>query len=226
MSPLRRPPPAQHLVCSRRGLIHLCSRSSSLLRGLFTVGEGVNPMEGGGHGLWGPLSPPCPPELRPQEAEPPPSGLVPPQGGCANGHGGVTAGCSPEQGSGGHQPCPPNPFALEHGVQPTFWGSVWGSISCFSCSSDVFGTGGFHPSRWHSPAAWAPSRWSMPWDLSPRVPHTHPGARTSPPAPPYSPPSIPATSIPAAGLTSHLPSCPRSGPIPLTPPTPTGPYNP
>lgn len=65
------PAPAQHLVCSKRGLIHLCPRSSSLLRGLFTVSECVNPIQEGGHGLWGPLSPPGPPEVRPQEADPP-----------------------------------------------------------------------------------------------------------------------------------------------------------
>lgn len=63
--------PAQHLVCSKRGLIHLCPWSSSLLRGLFTVSECVNPIKEGGHGLWGPLSRPGPPEVRPQEADPP-----------------------------------------------------------------------------------------------------------------------------------------------------------
>lgn len=121
--PLPVPPPAQHLVCSKRGLIHLCPRSSSLLRGLFTVCECVNPVKEGGHGLWGPLSPPGPPELRPQEAEPPKSRLSPPQGAVQMGMGGFAAGCSPAQGSGGEQPHPPDPFALEHGVQPTFWGA-------------------------------------------------------------------------------------------------------
>lgn len=38
-------PPAQHLVCSRKGLIHLRPPSSALLRGLFAVRE-VFPLTG------------------------------------------------------------------------------------------------------------------------------------------------------------------------------------
>lgn len=40
--------------------------------------QGVNPIEDGGHGLWVPLSPPDPPELRPQR-EPPKNRLLLPQ---------------------------------------------------------------------------------------------------------------------------------------------------
>lgn len=148
------------------------------------LSKSVNPIEGGGHGLWGPLSPPGPPELRPQEQSPPKQ-VIAPQGAVPVGVGG--GGCSgllPSTGIWGDQPHPPDPFALEHGGAAHISGGAWGSTSRFRHSSDVFGTEVFI-TRLAQPGSGGvhqlgpcPETWNF------GSPKAHPGAQRSPLGPP------------------------------------------
>lgn len=132
--------------------------------------SGVTPIEDGGHGLWVPLSPPDPPELRPQR-ESLKTRLLPPQAVQRSRECLQPAG--PWHGDLGR---------LNHGPRPVCsgaWGAahVLGSAGAQSHGSAI-GTEGLAVLT--APAAWAPSGGSMPGDRVPWDPQAQPRAGTSP----------------------------------------------
>jgi len=213
---LPHPPPAQHLICSERDLARLCPRSSPLLGGFFTVCEGINPVEEGGHGLGGPLSPPGPPEPRPQEAEPPKVGYCL-LGGLCKWAWGAHSQLLPSTGIWGGPATSPRPIHSGSRGAAHVLGSMWGSISCSSHSSDTFGTEFFTtPAGRARQCGVCQVGWSMPWDLVLQAPQVHPRVRTAPPDPLF--PTLHPSHGSHSPAPSHLPSWPGSDPIPLTPP--------
>lgn len=174
----------------------------------------------GGHGLWDPLSPPGPPELRPQEAEPPRVGWSLPRGAVQMGMRGLQPAAPRNRALGGTSHVPQTHLLWSTRCSPRFGGACGAQSHASAAAAMCLGRGGFTPPAGTARQRGLPRAGPCPGTCPLRFPAHTPG-REPLLWPPYSPPSIPA-----AGLTSHLPSCPRSGPIPLTPPAPTGPYNP
>lgn len=136
-SPLHAPP-AQHLVCSRRGLIQLCPWSSAPCRRSFASSQSLNPAEEGGHELGALTCTQILLSLSLKRQSSPKSRLLTPQGLCKWTQEGFSL-LLLSTGMWGAPATPLRPICSAAQSAAHILGGICGSIPCFSHSSNAFG---------------------------------------------------------------------------------------